>query len=61
MEVSRYRRGWDAIAKADSPDNAADTPGSAASIRPGMNKPGVNREDANWDSGAASQAVDITD
>jgi len=58
--VSRYRRGWDAIATADSPDNAADTPDNAASTRPGLNTPEANREDANWDSCAASRTVDIT-
>jgi hypothetical protein len=61
MEVSRYRTGWDAIAKAGSPDSAAGTPGSAASIRPGVNNPETKKEDANWDSCAASQTVDITD
>jgi len=61
MEVSRYRRGWGAIAKAGSPDSAVDTPGSAASTLSGVNKPEVKKEDANWDCCAASRTVDITD
>src|SRR5579864_3365308 len=51
--INRYRTGWDATAKAGSPDSAADTPGSAASTRPA-----VTVQDANWDSCAASQSID---
>jgi len=54
--INRYRTGWDATAKAGSPDSAADKPGSAASTRPI-----VHGEHANWDSCAASPSVDITD
>jgi hypothetical protein len=54
--INRYRRGWDADATANSPDSAADTLSSAASTRPNLNK-----ADANWDSSAASQTIDITD
>jgi hypothetical protein len=54
-ETSRYRRGWDADAKADWPDTAADTPGSATSTRLI-----VRGADANWDCGAASVADDIS-
>jgi hypothetical protein len=48
--TNRYQRGWDAAARADWPDSAADTPGSAASTR----------ANANWGSLAASQNVNIT-
>jgi hypothetical protein len=54
--INRYRRGWDASAKADLPDSAAGTPDSAASTRPD-----VNKDDANWDSSSASLTVNITD
>ncbi|MGB7848807.1 MAG: hypothetical protein WBL63_24560, partial [Candidatus Acidiferrum sp.] len=53
--ISRYRTGWDATAKAGSPENAADTPGSAASTRRI-----AHGGDANWDSCAASQSIDNT-
>jgi len=47
--TSRYRKEKDAAVKANSPDTAVDTPGSAASTR----------ANANWDSSAASQSVNI--
>jgi hypothetical protein len=56
-KISRYRRGWDAGAKADWPDNAADTPGSAASTRPIAR---AQEEEANWIFCAASLTVTIT-
>jgi hypothetical protein len=52
--INRYRIGWDANAKADSPDSAADTPGSATSTR----RAG-QAEDANCDFSAASMTVNI--
>jgi len=65
-ETSRYRTGSDAIAKAGSPDSAADRPDSAASTlpalnKPGLDKPGLSKQDANWDFGAASLSGNITD
>src|SRR5579863_3477615 len=47
LEISRYRRGWGADAKAARPDSGADTPANAASRR-------VN---ANWGSGSASVLI----
>src|SRR5579863_740494 len=46
--VSRYRRGWDADAKADSPDSAADRPGSPASTRTDLHRQDADWDDANW-------------
>jgi len=57
--VSRYRRGWDGVAKADSRDSAADTPGSAASTRP-IARAQEQEEEANWIFCAASLTVTIT-
>ena len=53
--INRYRRGWDASAKADSPGSAAGTPDSAASTRADGPEKG-----ANCDSSAASLTVNIT-
>ena len=53
-ETSRYRREKDEGARADWPDTAADTPGSAASTR--LIAHGA---DANWDRGAASATNNI--
>lgn len=53
--TSRYRRDWDAAAKAGWRDTAADTPDSRASTRE------TSEEQANWDSCIASLTSDITD
>jgi hypothetical protein len=53
--VSRYRRGWDAGVKADSPDSAVDRPDSAASTRAD-----ARWAYTNWKRCAASLAIDIT-
>jgi hypothetical protein len=53
--TNRYRTGWDATAMANSPDTAADTPGSATSTRLI-----VHGEEANWNFSSASQSVNIT-
>jgi len=50
--INRYRKDWDANAKADGPDSAAGTPGSVASTRTTGN--------ADWYSSAASQTGNIT-
>jgi len=52
--INRYRTGWDANAKADSPDIVADTRGSATSTRRGGQS-----EDANCDFSEASLTVNI--
>lgn len=52
--TSRYRREKDAAVKANSPDTAVDTPGSAASTRRTEREKG-----ANWGSVAASLADNI--
>jgi hypothetical protein len=51
--INRYRREKDEAAKADWPDIAADTPGTAASTRRG------SRKDANWNFSAALLSANI--
>lgn len=52
METSRYRRDWDAGAKADWPDTVV------GKLSTGASRQGdLSQEDANLDSSAASQTV----